>query len=82
VHAAALTDVDKCEVDKDLAWKINVNGTENIAESCKKRHAFLIYLSTDYVFNGEKGAYKETDKPDPVSNYGLTKLAAEERVKT
>jgi dTDP-4-dehydrorhamnose reductase len=81
VHAAALTDVDECELNKELAWKINVDGTENIAKSCKKYHAFLIHMSTDYVFNGEKGAYRETDKPDPINNYGLTKLAAEEHVK-
>jgi dTDP-4-dehydrorhamnose reductase len=81
VHAAALTDVDLCELDKEVAWKINVIGTENIAKSCKKHHAFLIHMSTDYVFNGERGTYQETDKPDPISTYGLTKLASEERVK-
>lgn len=81
VHAAALTDVDKCELNKELAWRINVNGTENIAKSCKKHNAFLIHISTDYVFNGEKGNYQETDKPDPINNYGLTKLTSEERVK-
>jgi dTDP-4-dehydrorhamnose reductase len=81
VHAAALTDVDKCELEKDLAWKINVEGTRNIAESCKKHHVFLIYVSTDYVFNGEKGMYREDDKPAPINYYGLTKLEGEESVK-
>lgn len=81
VHAAALTNVDKCELERELAWKINVDGTENIAKSCKKHHIFLIYVSTDYVFNGEKGIYKETDNPAPINYYGLTKLQGEACVK-
>ncbi len=81
VHAATLTDVDKCELNKELAWKINVEGTKNIADAAKTAGSFLIYISTDYVFNGEKGNYKETDKPDPINYYGLTKLKAEELVK-
>lgn len=80
VHAATLTDVDKCEANKELAWKINVEGTKNIVEAAKTSHAFLVYISTDYVFNGEKGQYKETDAPGPVNYYGLTKLKAEELV--
>jgi dTDP-4-dehydrorhamnose reductase len=81
VHAATLTDVDKCELDKELAWKINVEGTKNIVEASKAAGSFLIYISTDYVFSGEKGCYKESDLPDPVNYYGLTKLKAEELVK-
>jgi dTDP-4-dehydrorhamnose reductase len=77
VHAAALTDVDKCEMNKELAWKINVEGTRNIVEAVKATNVFLVYISTDYVFNGEKGLYKEADKPDPINYYGLTKLKAE-----
>jgi dTDP-4-dehydrorhamnose reductase len=81
VHAAALTDVDKCEINKELAWKINVEGTRNIAEAVKTNRAFLIYISTDYIFNGETGRYEETDSPAPINYYGLTKLKAEELVK-
>ncbi len=81
VHAAALTDVDKCETLKELAWSTNVEGTRNIAESCRNLNAFLIFISTDYVFDGERGVYKETDKPSPINNYGLTKLKAEQIVK-
>ena len=81
VHAATLTDVDKCEVNKDLAWKINVDGTKYIVEAAKKHQAFFVYISTDYVFSGNKGNYKETDVPDPINYYGLTKLKAEELVK-
>jgi len=80
VHAATLTDVDKCETNRALAWKINVDGTKNMAEATKTSQAFLIYISTDYVFNGEKGNYKETDPPDPINYYGVTKLKAEEVV--
>ncbi len=81
VHAAALTDVDKCELEKELAWRINVKGTENIARLCKDHQAFLVYVSTDYVFDGEKGMYKETDRPAPINYYGTTKLKGEEAVK-
>ena len=77
VHAATLTDVDKCETNKELAWKINVDGAKNIVDASKRSHAFVVYISTDYVFNGEKGQYKETDTPDPINYYGLTKLKAE-----
>ena len=66
---------------KKLAWKINVEGTENIAKLCKKHDAFLVYISTDYVFDGRNGMYKETDKPSPINCYGLTKLRGEEKVK-
>ena len=82
VHAATLTDVDKCELNKDLAWKINVEGTKNIVQASNLAGSFLIYISTDYVFNGEKGRYTEADVPDPINYYGLTKLKAEEQVKT
>ena len=82
VHAAALTNVDKCELERELAWRINVEGTENIARLCRRYDAFLVYVSTDYVFDGEAGMYRETDEPSPINYYGLTKLVGEERVKT
>jgi dTDP-4-dehydrorhamnose reductase len=81
VHAASLTDVDKCELNKDLAWKINVQGTQNVAEAAKATNAFLLYISTDYVFDGSKGCYTETDQPSPISYYAYTKLKAEETVR-
>jgi dTDP-4-dehydrorhamnose reductase len=81
VHAAALTNVDKCELEKRLAWKTNVEATENVVRLCKKRDTFLVYVSTDYVFDGEKGMYKETDMPAPINHYGLTKLKGEEAVR-
>ncbi len=76
-HTAALTDVDKCEIDRELAWKINVQGTELVAESAKELGAFVVYASTDYVFDGTRGMYKEDDKTHPVNHYGLTKLLGE-----
>jgi dTDP-4-dehydrorhamnose reductase len=82
VHAATLTDVDKCELNKELAWKVNVEGTKNIVEAAKITGSFLIYITTDYVFGGETGRYKETDAPNPINYYGVTKLKAEEIVKT
>jgi dTDP-4-dehydrorhamnose reductase len=53
IHAASETNVDKCETEKERAWKINAEGTHNIAKVCQKVQAKLIYISTDYVFDGE-----------------------------
>ena len=77
VHSASLTDVDRCELNRELAWKTNVVGTERVAGAAKMSSAFLVYVSTDYVFNGQKGCYREDDEPDPVNYYGVTKLEAE-----
>ena len=81
IHSAALTNVDLCETNKDMAWKINVEGTRRIAELCNRYECFLILISTDYVFDGTKGLYSETDEPSPINHYGYTKLKAEEIVK-
>lgn len=80
IHTASETNVDVCETQKEHAWKINVEGTSNIAEACQKIGAKLIYISTDYIFDGEKGFYDEEDKPNPVNYYGLTKLEGEKQV--
>jgi dTDP-4-dehydrorhamnose reductase len=80
IHTAALTDVDHCERDKRLAWNINVEGTKHIAEASKETGAKLIYISTDYVFDGEKGMYKENDPTNPIDYYGKTKLQGEKVV--
>lgn len=81
VHAASMTDVDNCELNRELAWKINVGGTINVVHAAKKIGAFLLHISTDYVFDGEKGCYKETDLPSPLNYYAYTKLKAEEHIK-
>jgi dTDP-4-dehydrorhamnose reductase len=77
VHTAAETNVECCETERDLARKVNVGGTANVASACSKIGAKLILVSTDYVFDGNKGNYVETDEPNPISFYGLTKLEAE-----
>ncbi len=80
VHLAALTKVDYCEDHQDEAYKINVTGTENIANACKKYGAYLIYISTDNVFDGVKGNYLETDATNPINVYGKTKYEGEKKV--
>ncbi len=85
---AAKADVDGCEKDKELgeagaAWAINVNGVENVIKACQKTNKRLIYVSTDFVFNGEdtpEGGYTEESQPNPINWYGTTKYEAEKRV--
>jgi dTDP-4-dehydrorhamnose reductase len=76
-HTAALTDVDRCEAERDLACRINARGTKVLAEAAKNVGAFLVYISTDYVFDGRRGMYKEEDAANPISHYGYTKLLGE-----
>ncbi|WP_027108680.1 dTDP-4-dehydrorhamnose reductase [Lacticigenium naphthae] len=81
-HCAAYTAVDNAEDDgKELNYKVNVLGTENIAKACKKRQAKMVYISTDYVFNGKnENEYLTSDTPDPINEYGKAKLKGEEMV--
>ena len=81
IHTAAMTNVDQCEVEKDLCWAMNVKALEYLVEACEKYDIFLCHLSTDFVFDGESGPYSEEDKPSPISFYGWSKYAAEELVK-
>lgn len=81
INAAAYTNVDKSEVDRELAWKINVKGVEYLAETCRVIDAHLIHISTDYIFDGTKGPYNETATPNPLGYYGRTKLASENALK-
>lgn len=82
IHCAAYTNVDGAEEALDSARKINAEGTKNIAKSCQKIGATMIYISTDYVFDGQKNTpYTPKDTPNPINNYGLTKLQGEEFVK-
>lgn len=81
VNCAAYTNVDKAEDDKETADKINHLAIQNLAEVCKKQDAFLIHISTDYVFDGTKNIpYKESDPTHPLGVYGETKLKREEAV--
>ena len=78
IHGAAWTQVDAAEEKVDLAYKVNVVGTQNIAMACREVGAAMVYISTDYVFDGLLGrAYTETDRTNPLSVYGQTKLAGE-----
>ena len=77
IHSAALTDVEKCEVDPQLANSLNVKATEVIAKEVEKISSYLMYISTDYIFDGKSGFYKETDSTNPLNNYGKTKLLGE-----
>ena len=78
LHLAALTGVDACEEDPHRAAETNVLGTFNVAEAARRSGATLVALSTDYVFDGEKGTpYVESDVPNPLSVYARTKLAGE-----
>ena len=82
VHAAAWTDVDGCERDPERAVLVNGEGTRRVAEACRTVGAGLVYLSTDYVFDGRKGApYVETDPVSPLSAYARSKVAGEEAVR-
>ncbi|MGZ7049167.1 MAG: dTDP-4-dehydrorhamnose reductase [Methanobacterium sp.] len=80
IHSAALTNVDYCEDHRREAFEINVKGTQNIVKACEKVGSKLIYVSTDFVFDGEKGMYEEGDKTNPLGYYALTKLQGEESV--
>ena len=82
IHCAALTDVEKCEMEPKLANLINAKATEIIAKETERLGSYLIYLSTDYIFDGKKGLYNETDFPNPLNHYGKTKLAGEKTVET
>ena len=83
IHTAAYTDVDGCEREKGLAFLINAQGTENICLASRKLNIPLLYISTDYVFNGEKRSpYIESDIPDPLNIYGKSKLRGEEYVQS
>ena len=79
VHAAAATDVDGCEREPEQAMAVNAEGTRRVAEGCRRAGAGLVYLSTDYVFDGSKESpYAEWDHPAPLNAYGRSKLEGEQ----
>lgn len=81
IHAAAYTDVDGSEKNKQLAFKVNRDGAENVARACEEAGAVMVYLSTDYVFDGKKKTpYIEKDRPNPQGIYAQSKFAGEKEV--
>lgn len=80
VNAAAMSNVDACETERESAWRANVTAVEHLVEAARRIGAKLVHLSTDYVFDGRTGSYGEGDRPNPVNYYGRTKLAGENAV--
>ena len=77
INTAAMTNVDACEDQKEQCWNLNVNAVKNLIEASGNCQTHLIHLSTDFVFDGENGPYKEEDQPNPLSYYGQSKYEAE-----
>jgi len=77
INAAAFTDVDGSETQREACWRVNVTGVENLVYAAQKVHARIIHVSTDYIFDGKSGPYRETDRPNPLGFYARSKLAGE-----
>ncbi|MBE2255450.1 MAG: SDR family oxidoreductase [Ignavibacteria bacterium] len=82
VNCAAFTDVDKCETERELCWKVNVDAVKHLIIASRINNAKIIHYSTDYIFDGKNGPYDEEAKPNPVSFYGRSKLASENALLT
>jgi dTDP-4-dehydrorhamnose reductase len=80
VHAGAMSKPDECEFNRELAYAINVLGTEHVLQASAVHGSFVIFISSDFVFDGQRGMYREEDIPGPVSFYGSTKLQSEQLV--
>jgi dTDP-4-dehydrorhamnose reductase len=81
IHTGAMSKPDECETNQMKAYLVNVEGTVQLLINSGDIESFFIFLSTDFVFDGERGMYNEEDSPNPVNYYGRTKLEAEEAVK-
>ncbi len=77
INAAAMTNVDECEEKKEECDLINVELVRRLVKLCEKYHSYLVHISTDFIFDGENGPYKEDDEPNPLNYYGLSKLKSE-----
>ena len=82
INTAAMTDVDRCELEPEAAFSANSKAVSNIANAAKETESFVVQVSTDYVFDGERGGYSESDEPRPVNKYGESKLAGEKALMT
>ena len=80
IHAAAMTQVDQCETEREKCWSANVHGVENIIQACAQTHAHLVHVSTDFIFDGTFGPLDETAIPNPVNYYGESKLGGEKLI--
>lgn len=80
IHAGAMGKPDECEEQQWQAYLVNVEGTVTLLMNAAEQQSFFVYVSTDFVFDGSKGSYREEDKTDPVNYYGKTKQEAEEAV--
>lgn len=81
INAAAYTDVDGCEDNTELSLKVNGEALANIAKACNKVGAKLVHYSTDYIFDGNKKGYVESDIPNPINAYGVSKLLGEKNIR-
>ena len=79
INSAAMADVDLCEEERELCWKVNVEGVQNLVDMCNRYGSHLTHISTDYIFDGKKesGIYLENDKPNPQGYYAESKLEGE-----
>ena len=82
INCAAYTNVDKCETERELSWKINVDGVKNLIIAARRSDSRIIHFSTDYIFDGKNGPYSEVSVPNPISFYGREKLASENSLVT
>lgn len=80
IHTAAMTNVDACEKDREGCCRLNIDATRHLVKAAEDNEAYFIHLSTDFIFNGENGPYREEDTPDPLSYYGWSKLESEKIV--
>ncbi|MCB0430185.1 MAG: SDR family oxidoreductase [Flavobacteriales bacterium] len=80
IHTAAMTNVDACETNREACWDVNVNAVEYLIEACKPLGTHFIHLSTDFVFDGQNGPYREEDAVNPLSHYAASKVASEKLV--
>ncbi len=80
VHAGAMSKPDECELDQWQAYVVNVESVLSLVINSEEYKSFFVFMSSDFVFDGETGPYRESDKPNPVNFYGKTKLQAEEAV--
>lgn len=78
IHGAAMTQVDDCELNQDACYRANVTATENLIQASERYNSHFIFVSTDFIFSGEKGPLDELEEPSPVNYYGETKLIGEQ----